>query len=414
MQEQNVKTEETTNKETLTNTESNPSDEMSADEVTELKNMFGINDQKDINENVSVESRPEDNDLEAQMRDILKEDEVEEPEKPENSVKTEKEEKNLKVASSEKEEIPENAEETVENKGPEIEFKINGTMEKMPLSEMQEKFPKVFERLKNEVSGEKEIARRFTELDKKEKEVYNTVREMQEYVSAFSNKVKDGDIFGGIAYLAQLGNVPPHLAKEQLIAWATPEVLRRTELDPAQLDFERQSEELEYTKNLQESKAKKLAAEQAAIEAELRAAKLKSLREAHNVEESDWDAAFKALDAEVPQGQPITPTMVVEKANVLKRTRESESWVTEIAKSENLTVSDFEELKQIATQYPQFTKKDLVDLVKEAREVKAQQEKEKITSNLENKLSHERKVVSEEVIDEKEIKELRKMFGIEE
>lgn len=413
MQEQNVKAEETANKETLTNTEDTSSNEMSADEVTELKNMFGISDQKDINENVSVESRPEDNELEAQMRDILKEDEVEEPEKPENSVKT-KEDTNLEVASSEKEESPETAEETEGDKGPEIEFKINGTMEKMPLSEMQEKFPKVFERLKNEVSGEKEIARRFTELDKKEKEVYNTVREMQEYVSAFSNKVKDGDIFGGIAYLAQLGNVPPHLAKEQLIAWATPEVLRRTELDPAQLDFERQSEELEYTKNLQESKAKKLAAEQAAIEAELRAAKLKSLREAHNVEESDWDAAFKALDAEVPQGQPITPTMVVEKANVLKRSRESESWVTEIAKSENLTVSDFEELKQIAAQYPQFTKKDLVDLVKEAREVKAQQEKEKITSNLENKLSHERKVVSEEVIDEKEIKELRKMFGIEE
>lgn len=385
------------------------SSEISPEDASALREMFGNKEEQFINGNVKIEGTDDSNPLLAEMKSLLKDNE-----KAEVEVVEQQEQEEVTTAEPAIEAAAEEVQEEKVENASFIEFKVNGKMEQMSLKDIQEQFPQVFERLKNEVSGEKEIARRFTELDKKEKTVYNTLKEMQDYVSAFSAKVKDGDIFGGISFLAQLGNVPPHLAKEQLIAWATPEVMRRSQLEPSQLEYEKQSEELDYMKMLQESKAKQLAAEQAAIKAELRATKLKSLRETHNIEESDWDSAYKALDSEIPKDQPITPTMVVEKVKVLKRSQESNNWVTDIAKAENLTLSDFEELKQVAAQYPQFTKEDLVELVREAKQVKAQQEKQEVASKLEKKLNKEQKVVSQDKIDEKEMKELRRMFGLEE
>ena len=207
------------------------------------------------------------------------------------------------------------------------------------MDEIKEKYPKVLERLKNEVSGEKEIARRFTELDKKEKNVYNMVREFKDYLGTFDKKAKDGDIVGAISYLGQLAGTAPHIVKEQLVAALTPEVLRRQHVSRDEIDYELQLEDLEYNKSLQESKAKQLAAEQAAYQAELRAAKLNSLRETHGIDEQTWNEAFSELDREVPQGEPVTPQMVIDRAKQSITQRQSVSWATEIAKQENLSLS---------------------------------------------------------------------------
>lgn len=300
--------------------------------------------------------------------------------------------------------------ETEAPKEPLIEFKVNGKMESMTLTEIQENFPQIFDRLKNEVSGEKEIARRFTELDKKEKKVYNTINEIKSYLEEFGNKVKDGNIAAGFEYFGQFANVPGHVVKEQLLAWATPEVLRRQNIPSELIDYELQMEELEYNRALQESKAKKLAAEQAAFEAELRATELTRLRETHNIDEDAWNSAFSELEREVPESEPITPQMVIDRAKQSATERQALSWSTEIAKSENLSVADFEDLKAVALKYPQFTKEDLLELVREAKkELEQAESKKQVENKLVNKLSAKD---TSKGMSEVDIKSLKAAFGV--
>ena len=92
--------------------------------------------------------------------------------------------------------------------------------------------------LKNGYTGQKEISRRFTELDVKSKQQAADTAEINEYINTFAGHLKNGDAIGAMQYFGEFAGTPPHMVKEQLIAALRPEILRRESMSPMEIQNE--------------------------------------------------------------------------------------------------------------------------------------------------------------------------------
>lgn len=284
--------------------------------------------------------------------------------------------------------------------------KVDGKMVEIDLKD-------AIKQVLNDYSGHKTVDKRFTELDKEKKSFYN---EKQTYESSQKNiietlaKYRDsGDILGGYAYLGSLTGTPEHVVMEQILAAATPIIERRYSLSAQELEFEQLLAEKQYLAQKVEAESRQRKQEQAQREFE---AKVTSLRETHSIDKDDWDLAFNELDSSIPEGEPITDKMVIARVNEKKAQMQTVTMVSNLASKYKLNESDANILKDIAKQYPQFTEKELDELVSQSISDLSKQETEK---KLASKYAEKKHIPAEEPSENealKEIERLKKLVGI--
>lgn len=193
--------------------------------------------------------------------------------------------------------------------------KVDGELQEITLKEF-----------KNGISGEKAIAKRFSEYDRKEKEFDAQMNEVNEYINDLGNTIRNSSVLEGVSKIAELTGAAPHLVKEALIKELMPEIERRYGLDENELALELKQQENDYLKQRTESENKKLQQEQAQRELQL---EVMRTRETHNIDEATWTEALNDLDAKLPPNEPITVETVAEYVNFNRASSRAESILNE-------------------------------------------------------------------------------------
>lgn len=234
-----------------------------------------------------------------------------------------------------------------------IKVKVDGEEQEITLKEY-----------KNGISGEKAIAKRFSEFDRKEKEFKQQIDEVNQYIAELGNTLKNKSVVEGLYQIGELNNIPPHVIKEALIKEIAPELDRRLGLTDEELHLEVQKEELEYNKKRLESESKQQKAKQAQEELQNSITKI---RETHAISESEWNEAFSSLDSKLPENEQITVEMVAQKVQFDRAGAKSQELLNSFeggALRENAAIS--EALQEIILDSPDLTEAELNDLLAQA------------------------------------------------
>lgn len=183
---------------------------------------------------------------------------------------------------------------------------------------------------KNGISGEKAIAKRFSEYDVKEKEFDYQMNQVNEYINDLGNTMRNSSILDGVVKMGELTGMAPFQLKEALIKELLPEVERRYGLDENELALELQTDENKYLREKSVSENEKLKSEQASRDLN---DQVRGVRETHNIDNETWDDAVKNLDANLPKDEAITPELVTQYVNFNRAEARSESIISNFDES---------------------------------------------------------------------------------
>jgi len=183
---------------------------------------------------------------------------------------------------------------------------------------------------KNGISGEKAIAKRFSEYDVKEKEFDSQMNKVNEYINDLGATMRNSSILDGVTKVAELTGMAPFEMQEQLIKELLPEIERRYGLDENELSLELKTKENEYLRDKSVSENEQLKSEQASRDLN---DQVREIRETHNIDNETWDDAIKNLDANLPKGEAITPELVTEYVNFNRAETRSESIISNFDES---------------------------------------------------------------------------------
>ena len=292
---------------------------------------------------------------------------------------------NENVSDSKKEIEPETTKKSEDsaqiNDDLELEVKVDGKLEKISLKD-----------LKSNYSGKVAYDKKFSEIDKDRKSVVKEktqleleIKQINGYVNTFAEKMKAKDSLGAMAYLAEFSGISPAQMKQNLITQLLPEINRLSDLSPEARELEVNKEEVQFQKSRQEMELKKLQAENSRKESELANMKLRSQK---GVSESEWDEAFEFLDTHLDPSKPITREDVVDYALWKRADSKAMSALSEFDGGkyrEDRSVRDT--LIKIANENPDFSDKDLKELLMETFKGKVQEEVKKVaeTKNVQDK-----------------------------
>lgn len=282
-----------------------------------------------------------------------------------------------------------------------VMHKIDGELVELDLKE-------ALKEITNTYSGHKAVDKRFTELDKEKKMVYNQIQAQEQVIQNFNKFREAGDIVGGYTYIGSLTGTPGYMIKEQLIAALAPEIERRYALSDEQLQSEFLRQENEYLSQQREAELRSQKEAQAIKERDLQVTKL---RETQGIDEKTWDEAFKQLDAELAPGMPITPEMVVDKAKSKLNESKTLDLVNSVSSKFNLPSEEIKALELIIKQYPTFSQQDIEEIVQESLEISSKQKTEKkLASKLQNNNSVSQ--AQPEMTPEQAAEEFRRQAGL--
>ena len=262
--------------------------------------------------------------------------------------------------------------------------KVDGELQEITLKEF-----------KNGISGEKAIAKRFSEYDRKEKEFDAQMNEVNEYINDLGNTIRNSSVLEGVSKIAELTGAAPHLVKEALIKELMPEIERRYGLDENELALELKQQENDYLKQRTESENKKLQQEQAQRELQL---EVMRTRETHNIDEATWTEALNDLDAKLPPNEPITVETVAEYVNFNRASSRAESILNEWDSSylENGEVVDA--LIDSIIESPNYSDADFKEILSnafgETKKVEAQKAVEKKVESKSKNVKSQREEVN--------------------
>jgi len=219
------------------------------------------------------------------------------------------------------------------------------------------------EELGNDYSGQKAIAKKFTEIDKKEKGLKQEIQVIEKYIDDFASKMQKGDIVGAFEYFGQFSGAAPHDIKEALLAALTPEIVRRSQMSEVEIKNEVLEAQNNYLKKVSESEFSKKAQEQASTELERQ---ITQLREAHSISEEEFSQALSELESESELKGKVSPKDVVEYIQDVNNYKTAETVLNlvnaDLAKDEAILDSLFDIVKR----NPDFTHDDLKKIVEEA------------------------------------------------
>jgi len=219
--------------------------------------------------------------------------------------------------------------------------------------------------LKNDFIGQKEISRRFSDLDVKNKQLEADTNEINGYINEFAGKLRDGDSVGAMAYFGEFAGVPPYMVKEQLIAALRPEIIRREQMTAVEVQNEYLNSQNDYLQQQRESDSQQRAAEQANMELKTHEA---SIRETHNIDEETWNATYEGIKETLKEGEELTPELVADTVKYGRMYQQAESVVTNFEGQLENADEWVEELVNVKEKHPEFTDEDLQEVLKTAYE----------------------------------------------
>ena len=263
-----------------------------------------------------------------------------------------------------------------------IMAKVDGELQEISIKEF-----------KNGISGEKAIAKRFSEYDVKEKEFNKQMDEVNNYIADLGTTMKSSSVLEGVAKIGELTGMPSYQLKEALIKELLPEIEARYAMDDNELQLQYQKQENEYLKNKTESDNINYKAEQAQRELD---DQVRSVRETHNINDEEWNASFSALDKSIPKDEIITPELVGEHVTYTRAESRAESLMESFDASylENEEIMDA--FVESVLDNPDWSDDDFASILKtsleqtkrdeaEAKVVKANGGKEKVEAKKESK-----------------------------
>lgn len=232
-----------------------------------------------------------------------------------------------------------------------ISVKVDGELQEISIKDF-----------KNGISGEKAIAKRFTEFDSKEKEFDRQMNEVNDYINDLGTTMQNVSMMEGVAKIADLAGIPDYQVREALIKELLPEIERRYSMDENELQLEYKSQENEYLKNKTESDNQSYKAEQAQRELQ---AEVDSIREAHNINDEEWNGAISALDKQLPQGEIITPKLAAEFVNYSRAESRAETLMGNFDESYLSNEETMEAFIEVISESPELSDEDFNDILKQ-------------------------------------------------
>jgi hypothetical protein len=232
-----------------------------------------------------------------------------------------------------------------------ISVKVDGELQEISIKDF-----------KNGISGEKAIAKRFTEFDSKEKEFDRQMNEVNDYINDLGTTMQNVSMMEGVAKIADLAGIPDYQVREALIKELLPEIERRYSMDENELQLEYKSQENEYLKNKTESDNQSYKAEQAQRELQ---AEVDSIREAHNINDEEWNGAISALDKKLPQGEIITPKLAAEFVNYSRAESRAETLMSNFDESHLSNEDTMEAFIEVISESPELSDEDFNDILKQ-------------------------------------------------
>lgn len=302
--------------------------------------------------------------------DSFEEDDEQDIESSDNEVDNDEPEAEDKEDSEESEAQEEVSLEEIQKQLEDGSYKLEINGEEVSLQDM-----------KNDYIGQKEVARRFTQLDQERKEYQAEVQEVEQYINEFAAKMQDGDSVGAMAYFGQFAGIPPYMVKEQLIAALQPEMMRRMEMSATELQNEQLAEQNNYLKELNESDARRRESEQANMEL---TQSINSLRETHGIGAEEWSEAESFLRENVADANEITPEIIGEYVQNVRAYDKAESILTDMSISLEGNDAFIDTFQTIIRDNPDFTDEDLKQLVEQS---KSEAQKTEVKKDLEKKIS---------------------------
>jgi|GEM_PF-6009478 len=230
----------------------------------------------------------------------------------------------------------------------------------------------------NAITGGLGFDKKFRELDNEKKSLYSRLEQDQKVKQDFAELLKT-DPLGA---LADFTGQPVYALKDILIKAATPELVRRQEMDPSQLEAykaqqmaEHYKQQLDATveaeKKKQEESAK--AAAQNAVQEKVSAAKSRL-----GVSEEQWDKALFELDRKLPPGQEIFVEDVekyIAESNSVPQVTSDQMLTSVVEPYANIVNDEFKsKLKQYIELNPNESKENIDQVVKQALAIHTKRE----------------------------------------
>ena len=264
-------------------------------------------------------------------------------------------------------EIPEEVLSKLQEKG--LSLSEEGEIGKIVKIDGEEQFVPLDE-LGNDYSGQQAIQKRFTELDRENKQFKQEVDTVNNYVNTFRQEMQSGGPEAGMKYLGELAGIPSYQIERQLMQQLLPKIQEMSQLSPEQLQAKYVQEENEYLKQSMESEREQVQAQQAQAELEQEVA---SVREAHQIEDEEWSSAIDFLMEHEQAIRAENPDVVMDADFVADyiMSERAESRATQAFEAVNVNLEGNDELlydlQDIAYRNPDFTQDDLVELIQTAR-----------------------------------------------
>lgn len=334
------------------------------DDVVETGDFDEV-DQSDSGEDSGVDETDSDGSSEDSTEAVGEEsgeaDEIDETE-------PEEEETEQDVQDDEGEEKPdEESDSEGDEESPEDEISVDGLNKKIESGELEvqidEETQVTLKDLKNDYIGQKEISRRFTDLDREKKQVDTDVEEINGYINDFAGKMREGDSVGAMQYLAEFAGIAPYMVKAQLIEALRPEIIRMSHLSETQIQNEYLNEQNQYLQQTNESEQQRMQHEQTQRELSQH---VEGLRETHGIDEQTWLEAEKAIVESSEKGEEVTPELIADSIKYDRMYVKAESVISTMTDNLENATEWKEQLVDVQEKYPNFTEEDLQEVLKNA------------------------------------------------
>lgn len=222
--------------------------------------------------------------------------------------------------------------------------------------------------LLNNYSGKISYDKKFQEFSsqKKEFDEYKNqydyeIKQINGYINDFAKKIRDNDAMGALEYFAQFAGMKPYEFRRELLNQITPEISRRANLSPEQIQAEDLAMQNEYLLQQQESAQKQSQAQQAQKELEMEIA---NVQEAHGMSDEAFNEAYQDLLDSDYDGT-ITPQSVADYYVHSQAFSRADSILEEISPVLAEQEQIVESLQKVIVENPSFDNNDLKEIVEE-------------------------------------------------
>jgi len=253
--------------------------------------------------------------------------------------------------------------------------------------------------LLNNYSGKTSYDKKFQEFSDTKKEFegqktkYDTeVSQINEYITNFSQKLRDEDALGALEYFAEFSGMKPYEFRTELIRQISPEVERRSMMSSDEVENENLKAQNEYLREQQESDARYKDTEQ--TQADL-SNDIKRIQETHKITDDDFTNAYQELVDSNYEGN-INPAVVGEYYVHTQAFSKAENVLTQVDSTLASNNEIIESLQKVIVENPSFDNDDLMEIVQEVYGNYKKDASEKVSKKLAVSEKSEKKSRSKE------------------